>query len=78
MSAYFAKHLEVGKLMYRLRQTLDELWRNEYEWLSTEVFSPIYEIICAMMALHGLVFVKAETEWRMVMCEDESQRGHLI
>lgn len=71
-SAFFAKHFEIGKLMYRLRQTLDELWRNEYGWPSTEVFSPIYEIICAMMALHGLIFVKIETEWRMTMREDES------
>ncbi len=71
-SAFLAKHLEIGKLIYRLRQTLDELWRNEYEWPSIEVFSPIYEIICAMMALHGLIFVKTATEWRIVMRGNES------
>jgi len=42
-----------------------------YGWSSIEVFAPIYEIICAMMALHGFVFAKTDAEWRMVMCEDD-------
>jgi hypothetical protein len=70
-SAMFAEHPEIGELVYRLRRTLHELWLSEYGWSSIEVFSPIYEIICAMMAFHGFVFAKTDAEWRMVMCEDD-------
>jgi len=70
-SALFAEHPEIGELVERLRRTLNQLWLTEYGWPSIEVFSPIYEIICAMMALHGFVFAKTDTEWRTVMCEDD-------
>ena len=70
-SALFAEHTEIGALFHRLRRTLHELWLTEYGWSSIEVFIPIYEAICAMMALHGFVFAKTDTEWRMVMCEDD-------
>lgn len=70
-SALFSQHSEIGDLVRRLRRTLHELWLTEYGWPSIEVFSPIYEIICAMMALHGFVFAKTDAEWRMVMCEGE-------
>jgi hypothetical protein len=46
-------------------------WLSEYSWESIEVFVPIYDLICAMMALHGLVFAKHIDEWRIVMSEDE-------
>jgi hypothetical protein len=49
---------------------LHELWLDEYGWSSIEVFASIYDVICALMALHGFVFAKTETEWRMVMFED--------
>jgi hypothetical protein len=71
-SALFAKHPEIGELVYRLRRTLHELWLTEYGWSSIEVFTPIYDIISAMMALHGFVFAKTNTEWRMVLCEGDS------
>lgn len=61
---------EIGVLIERLRRTLHQLWLSEYGWSSIEVFSPIYDILCAMMALHGFVFTKTDTEWRIVMCED--------
>jgi len=70
-SALFAEHPEIGDLVRRLRQMLHELWLSEYGWSSIEVFAPIYEIIYAMMALHGFVFAKTDTEWRMVMCEED-------
>jgi hypothetical protein len=69
-SALFAGHPEIGELVHRLRRTLHELWLTEFGWSSIEVFSPIYETICAMMAFQGFVFAKTDTEWRMVMCED--------
>jgi len=70
-SALFAEYPEIGDLVRRLRRTLHELWLSEYGWSSIEVFAPIYEIICAMMAIHGFVFAKTDAEWRMVMCEEE-------
>jgi len=76
-SALLAEHPEIGELVDRLRQTLHELWLTEYAWSSIGVFSPIYEIICAMMALHGFVFAKTDTEWRMVMCEDDGAEPQL-
>ena len=70
-SFLLADHPEIGELVHRLRRTLHELWLSEYGWSSIEVFSPIYDLICAMMSLHGFVFAKTDTEWRMVMCEDD-------
>jgi hypothetical protein len=70
-SALLAKHPEIAALVRRLRRTLHELWLNEFGWPSIEVFTPIYDILCAMMALHGFVFAKTDTEWRIVMCEDD-------
>lgn len=61
---------EVGVLVDRLRRILHQLWLSEYEWSSIEVFAPIYEILCAMMALHGFVFARTDAEWRPVMSED--------
>ena len=65
------KHPEIADLIDRLQRTLHELWLSEDGWASIEVFSPIYEIICAMMALRGFVFAKTETEWRIVLCEED-------
>ena len=80
-TALFVEYPDIGELVLRLRRTLHELWLTEYGWPSIEVFSPIYEIIYAMMALHGFVFAKTDTEWRMVMCEDvgaEAQIRHAL
>ena len=68
---------EIGVLIERLRRTLHQLWLSEYGWSSIEVFAPIYDIICAMMALHGLVFAKTDTEWRIVLCEDDGAEQEL-
>jgi hypothetical protein len=70
-SALLTEHPEIGELVHGLQRTLHELWLSEYAWSSIEVFSPIYEILCAMMAFHGFVFAKTDTEWRIVMCEDD-------
>ncbi len=70
-SALLAEQPVIGDLVDRLRRTLHQLWLSEYGWTSIEVFAPIYDILCAMMALHGFVFAKIDAEWRMVMCEDD-------
>jgi hypothetical protein len=66
----FEQRPETGGLMSRLERILHELWLREFVWESIEVFAPIYDLISEMMALHGFVFAKSETEWRLVMSED--------
>ena len=66
--ALLEKHPEIADLFCRLRQTLRELWLTEYGWRSTEVLSPIYDIICAMMALHGFTLTRTQKEWRIISC----------
>ncbi|HEX4022244.1 MAG TPA: hypothetical protein VHX63_13955 [Acidobacteriaceae bacterium] len=69
--ALFADHPEIADLVRRLKRTLHELWLAEYGWRSIEVFSPIYELLCSMMALHGFVFAHTDKEWRIVMSEED-------
>jgi hypothetical protein len=70
-SELFQKHPQIHPLIARLRRVLHELWLSEYAWQSIEIFTPIYDLICEMMALHGLEFARHEDEWRIVMCEDD-------
>ena len=58
-------------IFLRLRRVLHELWLGEYGWKSIDVFAPIYDLICEMMALHGLVFARCDSEWRIVMCDED-------
>jgi hypothetical protein len=66
----FRKKPSVKDLMTRLERILHELWLGEFAWDSIEVFAPIYDLICEMMAHCGLVFTRREEEWRVVMYED--------
>jgi hypothetical protein len=65
------KHPQIECLMHRLRRVLHELWLSEYAWESTDVFTPVYELICEMMALNGVAFARHQDEWRVVLCEDD-------
>lgn len=76
-SALFEERPKIGVLIERLRRTLHQLWLSEYGWSSIEVFAPLYDILCAMMALHGFVFAKTDTEWRIVLCEDDGAEQEL-
>jgi hypothetical protein len=76
-SVLFGDHPEIGELIPRVRRALHELWLSEYGWSSIEVFSPIYDLLCAMMSLHGFDFAKTDAEWRMVMCEDDEAEQHI-
>ena len=64
------KNPPVQDLIIRLERILHELWLQEFVWESIEVFAPIYDLICEMMAQCGLVFVRHEEEWRIVMYEE--------
>jgi hypothetical protein len=70
LQAVFHEQPNVEALMMRLERILHELWLREFVWDSIDVFAPIYDLICDMMAQHGLVFVRHEDEWRVVMYED--------
>jgi len=71
VSALLHQHPAIENIVCRLERVLHELWLNEYGWKSVEVFAPIYDLICEMMALHGFAFARNDTEWRIVMCEDD-------
>ena len=64
------KNPVVQDLITRLERILHELWLQEFVWESIEVFAPIYDLICEMMAQCGLVFARHEEEWRIVMYEE--------
>lgn len=56
--------------MERLERVLHELWLQEFAWPSIGVFAPIYDLICERMSQCGLVFVRHDDEWRVVMYEE--------
>jgi hypothetical protein len=64
------KSPELESLMERLERVLHELWLQEFVWPSIEVFAPIYDLICERMSQCGLVFVRHDDEWRVVMYEE--------
>ncbi|HEY5212046.1 MAG TPA: hypothetical protein VIJ38_03395, partial [Acidobacteriaceae bacterium] len=70
LQAVFDQQPDIEALMTRLERILHELWLSEFVWESIEVFAPIYDLICDRMAQQGMVFVRHEEEWRIVMCED--------
>ena len=65
--ALLTGHPEIAVLIERVPRTLHDLWRDRFAWTSIEVFTPIYDILCAMMALHGFVFAQTDKGWQMVL-----------
>lgn len=57
-------------LMGQLERVLHELWIQEFSWPSIEVFAPIYDLICERMSQCGLVFVRHDDDWLIVMFEE--------
>ena len=60
----------IGELISRLGRVLHELWLTEFGWHSIDVFAPIYDLLCEMMALHGMAFSRHGDEWRIVMSDE--------
>lgn len=77
LAAHLQEDSDVEALIVGLRRVLHELWLSEYGWQSVEVFAPIYDLICAMTALHGLAFTRYEDKWRIVMSEDERSASEI-
>ena len=51
----------VAAIILRLGRVLHELWLSEFAWKSLDVFAPIYDLICEMMALYGMAFARHGT-----------------
>lgn len=71
----FQKHPAIEDLMIKLERILHEMWLQEFVWPSIEVFAPIYDLICDLMSQSGLVFVRHEDEWRIVLYEEREAMG---
>ena len=56
------------------RRSGSDSWRHsgpsEFGWSSIEVFVPIYDLLCELMALHGMAFARHGNEWRIVMSDE--------
>ena len=63
---------ELKSLMERLERVLHDLWLQEFAWPSIEVFAPIYDLICERLSQCGLVFVRHDDAWQIVMYEDQT------
>ena len=68
-----AENPSIAGLISRLELVLKQLWLSEFDWNSLEVFAPIYDLLCEMMALHGMAFARRGDEWRIVI-SDEAAR----
>jgi hypothetical protein len=60
----------MADLIARLERVLKELWLSEFGWSSIEVFVPVYDLLCELMALHGMAFARHGDEWRIVMSDE--------
>ena len=63
----------VAELIRQLGGTLHELWLSEFSWGSIEVFAPIYDLLCEMMALHGMALAQQGDEWRIIMSDESAK-----
>jgi hypothetical protein len=73
VSALLQQYPPMEALFTRLRCVLQELWLTECAWKSIDVFAPVYDLLCEMMALHGLAFARHEGEWHMVVIDDHRE-----
>lgn len=65
-----SKNPSVAAVIGRLGRVLHDLWLSEFAWDFIEVFAPIYDLICEMMALYGMAFARRGDEWRIVMSDE--------
>lgn len=72
-----AKNPSIAELIARLERALKELWLSEFGWDSPEVFAPVYDLLCELMALHGMAFARHGDEWRVVMSDEPTKTPEL-
>jgi hypothetical protein len=63
----------LADLTNKLGRVLHDLWLSEFAWRSLEVFAPIYDLLCEMMALHGMAFARHGDEWRIIMSDERAK-----
>jgi hypothetical protein len=63
----------LADLIAKLQRVLHDLWLSEFAWRSLEVFVPIYDLICQMMALNGMAFARHGDEWRIIMSDEPTK-----
>jgi len=66
-----------GDIISRLERALNERWLSEFGWASLEVFAPVYDLLCELIALHGMAFARHGEEWRIVVSDEEARRTAL-
>lgn len=72
-----AKNPYIAELISRLERVLKELWLSEFGWDSLEVFAPIYDLLCEMMALHGMAFARRGDQWHIVISDEAAKTSAL-
>ena len=72
-----ASDLEVAELLAKLERVLHELWLSEFEWNTIDVFAPMYDLLCEMMALYGMAFAFHGEEWRIVISDEPNRTAAL-
>jgi hypothetical protein len=72
-----AENPSIAELIGRLERVLKELWLSEFGWASIEVFAPVYDLLCELMALHGMAFARHGNEWHIVMSDEASKSSAL-
>lgn len=50
---------------------------TEFAWHSLDVFVPIYNLLCELMALHGMAFARHGDAWRVVMSDEVAKTPSL-
>ncbi len=65
-----ADNPSIAELIAGLERVLKELWLSEFGWNSIDVFAPIYDLLCEMMALHGMAFARHKNDWRVVVSDE--------
>jgi hypothetical protein len=60
----------IADIISRLGGALNELWLSEFRWASIEVFAPVFNLLCELMALHGMAFARQGDEWRIVVSDE--------
>ena len=72
-----AENPSIAELISRLERVLNGLWLSKFGWNSLEVFAPIYDLLCEMMALHGMAFTRRGDEWHIVMSDEAAKTSAL-
>lgn len=69
--SFLLENAEIADLVGKLDGILNRLWLSEFDWKSLDVFVPIYDLLCEMMTLHGMVFARHSEDWQIVQTDQQ-------